>query len=57
MFNFRMKEAIDHGCNCNGGDVLYTELETVIHREASSAVAICCSENTIHQLPYFACRY
>jgi len=42
MFNARINEAIDHGCNWNDGDVLYSELETVVHREASSAVAIYC---------------
>ena len=42
MFNARINEAIDHGCNWNDGDVLYSELETVLHREASSAVAIYC---------------
>ena len=41
-FNARMNQAIDHGCNWNGGDVLYSELQTVLHREASSAVAIFC---------------
>ena len=40
MFNARMNEAIDHGCNWNDDDVLYSELETVVHRETSSAVAI-----------------
>ena len=42
MFNDRINEAIDHGCNWNDGDVLYSELETVLHHEASSAVAIYC---------------
>ena len=42
MFNARICEAIDHGCNWSVGDVLYSELETVVHREASSAVAIYC---------------
>ena len=42
MFNARINEAIDHGCNWNDGDVLYSELETVLHREASSAVVIYC---------------
>jgi len=42
LFNARIKEAIDHGCNWNDGDVMYSELETVLHREASSAVAIYC---------------
>jgi hypothetical protein len=32
MFNARMNEAIDHGCNLNDCDVLYSKLETVIHR-------------------------
>jgi len=42
MFNARMNEAIDHGCDWNDGDVLYSELETEVLREASSAVAIYC---------------
>jgi hypothetical protein len=37
-----MNQAIDHGCNWNDGDVPYSELETVLHREVSSAVAIYC---------------
>jgi hypothetical protein len=41
-FNARMNQAIDHGCNWNDGDVLYSELETVLHREDSSAVAVYC---------------
>ena len=40
MFNARMNQAIDNGCDWNDGDVLYSELETALHREASSAVAI-----------------
>ena len=40
MFNARINQDIDHGCNWNDGDVPYSELETVLHREASSAVAI-----------------
>jgi hypothetical protein len=40
QFNARMNQAIDHGCNCNDVDVLYSELETVLNREASSVVAI-----------------
>jgi len=40
MFSAEINEAIDHGCNWNDGDMLYSELETVVHREASSAVAI-----------------
>jgi len=42
LFNAHISEAIDHGCNWNGGDVLYSGLETVVHRESSSAVAIYC---------------
>ena len=42
MFNPRINESIDYGFNWNDVDVLYSELETVVHREASSAVAICC---------------
>jgi hypothetical protein len=42
QFNARMNEVITHGCNWNDGDVLYTELEIVLHRQASSAVAIYC---------------
>jgi hypothetical protein len=38
-----MNQAIDHGCNWNDGDILYSELETVLHREASPAVAVYCS--------------
>ena len=41
-FNARTNQAIDHGCNWNDGDGLYSELETVLHRGASSAVAIYC---------------
>jgi hypothetical protein len=37
-----MNHVIDHGCNWNDGDILYSELETVLHRKASSAVAIYC---------------
>jgi len=40
--NARINQATDHGCNWNDGDVLYSDLKTVLHREASSAVAICC---------------
>ena len=41
MFNARMNQAIGHGCNRNDGDP-YSELETVLHREVISAVAIYC---------------
>ena len=46
MFNARINEAIDHGCNWNDSDVLYSELETLLNREASSAVAIFCFRPT-----------
>ena len=42
VFNARINHATDHGCNWNDGDVLYSELETVLKREASSVVAIYC---------------
>jgi hypothetical protein len=41
MFKSLINEAIDHGCNWNDG-VPYSDLETVVHREASSGVAIYC---------------
>jgi len=40
MFNARINQAIDHGCNWNDGDIPYSELEIVLNRELSSAVAI-----------------
>ena len=40
--NARINVSIDHGCNWNDGDVLYWELEIVVHREASSAFGIYC---------------
>jgi hypothetical protein len=40
MFNARMNQAIGHGCNWNDGDVPYSELETALHHEVSSPVAI-----------------
>jgi hypothetical protein len=42
MFNARMNQAIEHGCNWNDDNIPYSELETVLHREASPAVAIYC---------------
>jgi len=42
MFNSHINEAIDPRCNWNYSDLIYLELETVVHREASSAVAIYC---------------
>jgi len=38
--NARINQVIDHGCNWNECAVLYSELETVLHREASSSVAV-----------------
>ena len=43
LFNVRLNEAIDHGCNWNDGFVPYSDLENV-HCEASSAVAIFVSD-------------
>jgi hypothetical protein len=34
-FNDRLNNAIDHGCNWNDGDILYSELETLLHPEIS----------------------
>jgi hypothetical protein len=42
MFTAELNEAVDHGCNWNESDITYSELETVLHREASSAVAFYC---------------
>jgi hypothetical protein len=42
ILNARINQAMDHGCNWDDGDILYSELETILHREASSAVAIYC---------------
>ena len=42
LFNVKTNEAIGQGCNWNDGHVPYSELGTVLHREASSAVAIYC---------------
>ena len=35
MFNARINQAIDHACNWNGSDIMHSELENVIQREAS----------------------
>ena len=45
LFNVRMNEDTDHGCNWNDGYVPYSELETVLYREASSDVSIHCIGN------------
>jgi len=37
-----MNQVIDNGCNCNVGNVLYSKLEIVLHREKSTVVAIYC---------------
>jgi hypothetical protein len=42
MFNAKINDAINHGCNWNDGDVLYSELESLLHCEISSAVSIYC---------------
>jgi len=42
MLNARLNKAIDHSSKWNDGDVLYSELQTVVHPEASSVVAIYC---------------
>jgi len=42
LFIVRTNEAIDHGSNWNDGYLPYSEPETVVHRETSSAVAIYC---------------
>jgi len=33
-FNAQINQAIDHGCNWNDGDIQYSELQTVLEREA-----------------------
>src|SRR5215469_7144255 len=42
VFTARMNNSTDHGCNWNDGDILYSELETVLQRITSAAVAIYC---------------
>jgi len=39
-FNAQINPAINHGCNWYDGEILYSELETMLHRETSSVVAI-----------------
>jgi len=41
-FNAQINQAVNHGCNWNYGDIPYSEIETVLHREASLAIAIYC---------------
>jgi hypothetical protein len=40
MFNARINQPIDHGCNWNEGNVMYSELENMLKLELSPAVAI-----------------
>ena len=42
LFNVRLNETIDHGCNWKDGFVPCLFLENVVHCEASSAVTIYC---------------
>jgi hypothetical protein len=42
MFNDRMNEEINHGCNGNDGYVPNSDMETVVYCEVSSAVANYC---------------
>jgi rRNA maturation protein Rpf1 len=32
MFNARINQAMDHGCNWDDGNILYSELENILHR-------------------------
>jgi hypothetical protein len=41
-FNAWNNCAIDHRCNWNDGDILYSELEVLLQRESSSAIAVYC---------------
>ena len=49
-FNARMNQAIDHGCNWNDGDLLYSELETGISRGiiCRCSLLLRASENTLY---------
>jgi hypothetical protein len=40
MFNAKLNSAITHSINWIDGDILYSEFQTVLHREVSSAVVI-----------------
>jgi hypothetical protein len=42
MFTAKLNSAITHSINRNDGDILYSELQTVLHRKVSSAVEIYC---------------
>jgi hypothetical protein len=42
MCNESFTQAIDHGCNWNDDDIMYSELEAMVQREVFSAVAIYC---------------
>jgi hypothetical protein len=41
-FTAKLNSAITHTCNWDDGYILYSDLQTVLHREVSSAVAIYC---------------
>jgi len=41
-FNAKMNQGMCRGCNWNDGDIPYSDLETVLHREASPAIPIHC---------------
>ena len=42
LFNVRLNEVIDDGCNWNDGFVPFSDLENIVHCEAPSPVAIYC---------------
>jgi hypothetical protein len=42
MFNARISHAINHACNWNDGDIMYSGLEALLQREASPDVVIYC---------------
>jgi hypothetical protein len=42
MFNARINQAMGYACNWDDGDILYSELENILHRETSSALAKYC---------------
>jgi hypothetical protein len=50
MLNTRLNSAINHGCNLNDGDILYSELQIVLHREISSNATVYCFG---HKKTYF----
>jgi hypothetical protein len=42
MFTAKLNSAINHNINWKDGDIPYSDLQTFLHREVSSAVAIYC---------------